>query len=59
MLNDIFIEDIDIKDNFIFLHSSSNFKNQQQINDVFSEKWAEYENTKEKEKFYEMQKNGI
>jgi ubiquinone/menaquinone biosynthesis C-methylase UbiE len=56
MLNSIFREKIDIKDNFISLHSNSIHENQQYTNDTFSKKWTEYENTNEKEKFYDMQK---
>ena len=52
----IFKETIQIVDNFISLHTSSNYENQQHTNDAFSEKWAEYENTDNKDVFYDMQK---
>ncbi|WP_226960500.1 class I SAM-dependent methyltransferase [Sulfurimonas paralvinellae] len=54
-MDKIFKEHIEVKDNFISLKSSSNCENQQQTNEAFSEKWMEYENSNEKEKFYKMQ----
>jgi len=56
MLSEIFKYEVDINNNFISLHDNSNKKNQQHTNEVFSEKWTEYENTNEKDKFYDMQK---
>jgi len=56
MLNDIFREKIVVRDNFIYLHKDSEFENQNHTNKVFSEKWAKYEKTEEKEKLYKMQK---
>jgi len=56
MLNDVFSKKIDIENNFISLLTSSTERNQQQTNEAFSEKWLEYENTNEKDKFYDMQK---
>lgn len=56
MINDIFKEEIIIHKNFIDVKSKSEAINQQHTNEAFSEKWTEYENTKEKEKFYNMQR---
>jgi len=56
MVNTIFKEPIEIDKNFIHLHHSSEHPNQQHTNEAFSEKWTEYETTKEKDKFYTMQK---
>ncbi len=56
MISEVFNENIDIKDNLIFLKNTSQDINQQQTNDAFSEKWTEYEKTSEKEKLYDMQK---
>lgn len=56
MMNDIFKEEIIIDKNFIDVKSKSEAINQQHTNEAFSEKWTEYENTKEKEKFYNMQR---
>ncbi|MGE4396415.1 MAG: hypothetical protein AB7D34_03030 [Sulfurimonas sp.] len=56
MIEDIFKDEINIDNNFIHIKSSSEAKNQQQTNEAFSEKWTEYENTNEKDKFYIMQK---
>lgn len=56
MMNDIFKEEIIIHKNFIDVKSKSEAINQQHTNEAFSEKWTEYENTKEKEKFYNMQR---
>jgi ubiquinone/menaquinone biosynthesis C-methylase UbiE len=52
----LFKEQIEIEKNLIYLHHISEHTNQQHTNDSFSEKWTEYENTNEKEKFYDMQK---
>ncbi|MFW5607388.1 MAG: class I SAM-dependent methyltransferase [Campylobacter hyointestinalis] len=56
MINNIFKEKIIIDKNFIEIKDISEAINQQHTNEAFSEKWTEYENTKEKEKFYNMQK---
>jgi len=56
VLNNIFKEKFDIKGNIIYLHSGSAHENQQHTNDVFTEKWTEFESTNNKEKLYEMQK---
>lgn len=48
---------VNIEGNLVYLHDKSEHVNQQQTNDVFSEKWSEYEKTDDKEKLYEMQKN--
>jgi ubiquinone/menaquinone biosynthesis C-methylase UbiE len=56
MISKIFKKEVSINDNFIYLQSKSEYQNQQQTNDVFSEKWTEYEKTSEKEKLYNMQK---
>ena len=56
VISEIFKEKIDIDSNFIHIKSSSEAKNQQHTNEAFSEKWSEYENTNEKDKFYDMQK---
>jgi len=55
----IFKKDVEVIDNFIYLCSSSEHKNQQHTNDVFSEKWRKHEESKDKNKLYDMQKNGI
>jgi ubiquinone/menaquinone biosynthesis C-methylase UbiE len=49
-----------INDNLIILKSHSDFTNQQQTNEVFSEKWVKWGNQsgyKEQNKFYNFQKN--
>lgn len=56
MVNTIFKQPININNNFIHAHDVSEYANQQHTNEAFSEKWTEYENTNEKEKFYDMQK---
>ena len=56
MIQDIFKNNCFIEGNFITLCSSSESNNQEQTNQCFSEKWSEYEKTKEKEKLYDMQK---
>jgi len=55
-MQEIFKDKIEIRGNLIYLQNKSDFKNQQQTNDVFSEKWTKYEKTEEKEKLYKMQK---
>jgi ubiquinone/menaquinone biosynthesis C-methylase UbiE len=57
MFDDIFKSKIDIHKNFITLESNSEDINQQHTNEAFTEKWSEYESTKGKEVFYEMQKS--
>lgn len=56
MISKVFNKNIEIQDNLILLKNISQDMNQQQTNDVFSEKWTEYEKTSEKEKLYDMQK---
>lgn len=56
MIHKIFKEKIEISSNFIHIKSNSEAQNQKQTNDVFSEKWTEYEKTNEKEKLYNFQK---
>lgn len=53
---DIFKEPVEINGNLIYLHKTSKDVNQQQTNEVFSEKWTEYEKTTEKDKLYDFQK---
>jgi len=44
------------RDNFAVLMNTSKFENQQQTNNVFSEKWNRYSNSEEKERLYEFQR---
>ena len=56
MIEKIFKEKIKIDENFIYINDKSEAINQQQTNEVFSEKWTQYEKTNEKEKLYTFQK---
>lgn len=53
----IFNKDIELNNNMIHLLTESQYENQQQTNDCFSEKWSEVEKFSEKEKLYDMQKH--
>ena len=55
-LNQIFKNKVEIKGNFINLNSNSCFENQQHTNEVFTEKWNEFEANDDKQKLYEFQK---
>jgi ubiquinone/menaquinone biosynthesis C-methylase UbiE len=55
-LKSLFNDKISISNNSITITSFSEYSNQQQTNDVFSEKWTKYEETDEKEKLYAFQK---
>ncbi|WP_287600222.1 class I SAM-dependent methyltransferase [Thiothrix sp.] len=55
-LEEMLISQIKIKINHGINHDLSNFSNQQQTNDVFSEKWSKYSHSQEKELLYEFQK---
>jgi len=56
MLLNIFDNPPALDKNYIYSSSESTFNKQQQTNDTFSEKWAKYEESKEKETFYKFQK---
>ncbi len=45
-----------INGNFVVAASTSDHSNQQQTNEVFSEKWEKYERSDEKERLYEFQR---
>ena len=55
-LLNIFENSPELDKNYIHSTSQSTYNKQQQTNDVFSEKWAKYNNSKEKETFYSFQK---
>lgn len=42
--------------NYVFLANTSSATNQQQTNDVFSEKWTQYDKSEEKENLYTFQR---
>lgn len=52
----IFLRDILIDKNYIFLKDTADCVNQDYTNDAFSEKWVKYEKSREKEILYDMQK---
>ena len=60
-MNEIFQSGVKIKDKVFTLSEKSNYENQQQTNDAFSDKWKKYEkeNLSEKEYFYEFQKKMV
>lgn len=55
-IHTIFSIPIDLHDNFVLLSANSGYKNQQQTNHVFTEKWKHYNTSSEKLKLYEFQK---
>lgn len=57
MINrEIFKKNIEVMDNCVYLCGASRHENQQQTNDVFSEKWSKYEESEDKNRLYDMQK---
>jgi SAM-dependent methyltransferase len=55
-LQRLFVDPIGVKDNLVVLSRSSSHTNQQQTNDVFSEKWRKYGDSDEKDSLYEFQR---
>lgn len=47
---------LDLRGNFALATSASGHPNQQQTNEVFSDKWGRYEQSEEKERLYEFQR---
>jgi ubiquinone/menaquinone biosynthesis C-methylase UbiE len=52
----VFDAKLEIAGNYALLAGASTDTNQQQTNDVFSEKWERYEHSEEKERLYEYQR---
>lgn len=55
-INEIFSSDFVLNDNLIFFETASVHQNQQQTNEVFSEKWDKFENNESRDKLYDFQK---
>lgn len=51
-----FASPVTLQGNFIVGSETSSFANQQQTNDVFSDKWKRYDDSDEKERLYEFQR---
>lgn len=56
-LRQVFERPVSIADNFAVRDDVSSHANQQQTNEVFSDKWGKYDQSAEKEKLYEFQRN--
>ena len=56
-LQGVFASPITVDGNFAVRIDASQHLNQQQTNDVFSEKWEKYDQSDEKERLYEFQRN--
>ncbi len=56
-LHQAFASAITVDGNFAIRSDISQHTNQQQTNDVFSEKWEKYDKSDEKERLYEFQRN--
>lgn len=56
-LHGVFAAPITVYGNFALRADASQHPNQQQTNDVFSEKWKKYDQSNEKERAYEFQRN--
>ncbi len=56
-LTRVFGAKLAVKGNFVSADEASADVNQQQTNDVFSEKWGRYEKSDEKERLYEFQRD--
>ncbi|MBI4647023.1 MAG: class I SAM-dependent methyltransferase [Bacteroidia bacterium] len=55
-IQDLFEQVVDINDKVIILKEKSDYKNQQQTNEIFKDKWKKFENKKFTDKFEEIQK---
>lgn len=55
-LQSVLAADIDLKGNFAALADTSDASNQQQTNEVFTEKWDKYASTDDLETFYQFQR---
>lgn len=56
-LHQCFSEPLQVNKNFIIKCESSGAANQQQTNEVFSEKWLQYEKSNEKDRLYKFQQD--
>lgn len=56
-LESILENEVRFDGNFAIAGPVSSFANQQQTNEVFSEKWSQYDTSAEKERLYEFQRN--
>lgn len=56
-LQEVFASPIRVDGNFAVRTDASQHSNQQQTNDVFSEKWEKYDQSDEKERLYEFQRD--
>ncbi len=57
ILQDVFASLITVDGNFAVRNDASQHSNQQQTNAVFSEKWEKYDQSDEKERLYEFQRD--
>lgn len=55
-LEDLFEVPLRVEGNFAIHSAQSKFANQQQTNEVFSDKWTKYDQSEEKERLYEFQR---
>ena len=55
-LSQVFDQPLRVDGNFVVLDDASAYANQQQTNEVFSEKWLKYDSSDEKEGLYEFQR---
>jgi ubiquinone/menaquinone biosynthesis C-methylase UbiE len=55
-LQNLFDVPLRMKDNFAITCAQSEFARQQQTNDVFSDQWTKYDQSEEKERLYEFQR---
>ncbi len=56
-LQEAFASPVTVARNFAMIADASAHTNQQQTNEVFSEKWEKYDSSDEKERLYEFQRN--
>lgn len=56
-LEQLFDHSIDVKNNFATCSDVSVHENQKQTNEAFSNKWSRYDQSEEKERLYEFQRN--
>ena len=61
IVKDLFYNNLKIRDNVFIISENSNFLNQEQTNNAFSEKWIEYSKQEidQQKNYLNFKKNGI
>lgn len=56
-LKECFVSPVEILDNFVLLHQSSSYSDQQHTNEAFTDKWQRYKQSEDKERLYQFQRD--